>query len=77
MKNAAATTSTVPSTSTTSKDVDWITEKAKVLTFDTDENRFVNVIDVAVDVLSNLRDADEITDGSGGAVAIFSDLLKT
>ena len=77
MKNAAATTSTAPLTSTTNKDVDWITEKAKVLTFDTDENRFVNVIDVAVDILSNLRDADEITDGSSGAVAIFADLLQT
>ena len=75
--NAAATSRTAPSTSTTSKGEDWISEKAKVSSFDTDENRFVNVIDVAVDILSNLRDADGITHGSSGVVAIFSDLLQT
>ena len=75
--NAAATSRTVLSNSTASKGEDWITEKAKVLTFDTDETRFVNAIDMAVEILSNLRDADETTDGSSGVVQIFSDLMQT
>ena len=46
-------------------------------TFDTNENRFVHVIEFAVDLLSNLTDADEVTAGSREVIAIFGDLMQT
>ena len=74
--NAAATSHTVPSTSTAQKYKDLIAEKAKVPSFDADEIRFVNVIEWSVELLANLQDADEVSTGSSEVVARLKELWQ-
>ena len=74
--NAAATSHTVPSTSTAQKYKDLIAEKAKVPSFDADEIRFVNVIEWSVELLANLQDADEVSTGSSEVVARLKELKQ-